>query len=120
MRQRQNNWQLRATATENQVVINIIIKDRRVKALLDSGASGNFMNPVTVQQLGLLTKKKEVSKDVKGLDGELLGDTITEETGWVSMTIGDHRERINFDIIRLGNVDIVLGMPWFVKHNPEV
>ena len=78
--------------------------------LLDFRASSNFINLVIVQQLGLLIKKKEVSKEVKGLDRELLSNIIIEEIGWVLITIEDYKEKINFNIIRLSNIDIVLGI----------
>ena len=65
-------------------------------------------------------EKKELSKDIKGLDRELLSNIIIKEIGQVLIIIKDYRERINFNIIRLGNIDIVLGMLQFVKHNLEV
>lgn len=27
---------------------------------------------------------------------------------------------INFDVTKLGDYDIVLGIPWLRQHNPEV
>jgi transposase InsO family protein len=36
------------------------------------------------------------------------------------MVIGNHFEVINFDITNLGEYDVVLGVPWLRKHNPDI
>ena len=43
-----------------------------------------------------------------------------EESSLILMIINDHKERITFNIMNIGNIDIVLGMLWFIEHNLEI
>ena len=36
------------------------------------------------------------------------------------MTINKHFEMINFDVAKLGQDNIILGIPWLWRHNPEI
>jgi hypothetical protein len=45
-----------------------------------------------------------------GLNGESLGLGITHESGLLLIVIRDHFEIINFDVISLGDYNIVLGV----------
>jgi hypothetical protein len=45
------------------------------------------------------------------LNGEkLLENGIEEETGWLPMIIDKYFEMINFDIVKLGRDDVILGI----------
>jgi len=36
------------------------------------------------------------------------------------MRIGGHFEKIQFDVTKIGNHDIILGLPWMEQHNPNI
>jgi hypothetical protein len=55
-----------------------------------------------------------------GLNGELFEEKLDQETGDLTIDINNHEEMINFDIMKLGKYEIVLGIPWLSKHNPEI
>jgi hypothetical protein len=97
------------------------ILSQPTQVMVDSGATGNYMNPGFMKKLGLLGKAKAVPEPIAGLNGENLGTlSITTESGTVPMVVLGHVERLNFDIIPTGRYDVVLGIPWLKNHNPAI
>ncbi|KAE8553814.1 hypothetical protein EYB25_002352 [Talaromyces marneffei] len=79
------------------------------------------MDPGAQKKLKILGREKPEPIPLKGLNGEILSENgISEETGWLPMTIDRHFEMINFDVTKLGRDDVILGIPWLRKHNPEI
>lgn len=112
--------QLAATQWAAHVKINVNIAFKKARAMIDSGASGNFMSPRYCQQNNMQRQEKKKVSPIIGLNGERLGPGITHESGNLPMVIGNHFETINFDITNLGEYDIVLGVPWLKKHDPTI
>jgi hypothetical protein len=54
------------------------------------------------------------------LNGELFEEKLDQETGDLTIDINDHKEMINFNVMKLGKYKIMLGIPWLSKHNPEI
>ncbi len=91
-----------------------------MKALIDSGCTGSAINQAYVTEHGLDTKKALIPIPVYNTDGTRnQGGDITEFVE-LSLTIGDHRERIDLAITNLGKKDIYLGHDWLKRHNPSV
>ncbi len=97
------------------VVIN---KATELKALLDSGASNNFIHQETARKLGLTPIRKQEPQEVKDIQGKNLG--------WIShyvkvmLDAAQHQEIINLNIIPLGIHGLVIGLPWLQKHDPDI
>ncbi|PIL25062.1 hypothetical protein GSI_12951 [Ganoderma sinense ZZ0214-1] len=36
------------------------------------------------------------------------------------MAIGDHREKVVFVVMDIGDEDVIIGLDWLCEHNPEV
>ncbi len=45
---------------------------------------------------------------------------VTKETVQLSVVINVSTETLSFEITDTGKHDIVLGLPWFQKHNPDI
>ena len=60
--------------------------------MVDSGATGNYMNPRFQQQLEILGVEKARPEPISGLNDESLRDHLTVELGFVSMTVMSHKE----------------------------
>jgi len=93
---------------------------RTVKALLDSGAIGMFMNKGLAQKGGYRLIKLKQPLQVRNVDGT--GNSrgaITHEVE-VNMLYKEHVERVQMDVYELGKTDVILGMPWLAAHNPEI
>ena len=96
---------------------------RKVKAMIDSGATGNFVSEELAKRKGFPRVKKKDPYDLVVVDGSLLpsGDgQVKEETTPLQVTIHQHQEEIQFDVVRMANHDIVLGIPWLRSHNPVI
>jgi hypothetical protein len=57
---------------------------------------------------------------IMGLNGELFKEKLDQETGDLTIDINDHKEIINFNMIKLGKYKIMLRILWLSKHNPEI
>ena len=85
------------------VVIN---KATELKALLDSGASSNFIHQDTAKKLGLTLLKKKEPQPVNDIQGKNLG--------WIShyvevlLEAAHHQETINLDVIPQGIHGLVI------------
>ena len=91
-----------------------------VDALLDSGATGLFMNKEFVEKNGFRMEKLERPVKVMNVDGtHNKGGDITHEVT-CNVYYKGHRERARFDVCNLGKTEVILGMPWLVAHNPEI
>jgi len=91
-----------------------------VEALLDSGATGLFMNKEFVDKNGFRMEKLERPVKVMNIDGtHNKGGDITHEVT-CNIFYKGHRERARFDVCNLGRTEVILEMPWLAVHNPEI
>ena len=54
------------------------------------------------------------------INGMRVQTKVKQETKYVNLKIGTHEEMIHFNIMPLDPYELVLGIPWLRKHNPEV
>jgi len=91
-----------------------------IKALLDSGATGMFMNRQTAAKHGFKLQKLERPLMVKNVDGTVNSrGAITHQVECNVFSKG-HMERMQMDVCDLGKTEVILGMPWLAAHNPEI
>ena len=91
-----------------------------VNALLDSGATGLFMDKKFVEKNKFRMEKLERLVKVTNVDGtHNSGGDITHEVE-CNVYYKEHRERMSFKVCNLGRTEVILGMPWLMAHNPEI
>jgi len=91
-----------------------------IKVLLDSSATGMFMNRQTVARHGFKLQKLERPLIVKNVDGTVnSGGAITYQVE-CNVFYKGHVERMRMDVCDLGKTEVILGMPWLAAHNPEI
>ena len=92
------------------------LKSAEHKALLDTGAEGLFVDERIAKARRKLITPLRV-RNVDGTDNE--GGRITHETR-IKFRLGNE----DFDewcyVTNLGDQEIILGLPWFKRHNPLV
>ena len=82
-----------------------------VKALLDSGATGMFMDKKMAAKHGFRLQKLERQVAVRNVDGiNNSGGAITHQVE-VNMYYKSHVERMRMDICDLEKTDVILGIP---------
>ena len=94
-------------------------KTTKLKALLDCGATHNFIDPRTIKTLAMGTNLLKQLLIVHNIDGTVnQGGTITSYCNlWVRR--GTQVEKLGFYVANLGRDQLILGYPWFKKFNPD-
>jgi len=91
-----------------------------VKALLDSGATGMFMNKKFAEGNGIAMQLLDKPIRVYNVDGTLnQGGSITHEVTLMLLHKG-HKEKAVFEVCDLGKSTDIIGLTWLRKHNPEI
>lgn len=91
-----------------------------IDALLDSGATGLFLDVKFVKYHNLNTRKLPRAIPVYNVDGTLnKGGSIYEEVDLV-MVFQNHSEKATFAVCDLGDKSAIIGHTWLWLHNPDV
>ena len=110
-----------STDYETHVKVPVQINGTNTIAMIDSGATGNFVSRTLVQSAGLPTRKKKEPYSLQMADGsELSTGSVGEETTSLHLAIQRHREEISLDVVGMATYHIILGMPWLKKYNPVI
>jgi len=97
-----------------------IHKGVMVKALLDSGATGMFMDKRTAEKYGFRLQKLERLIMVRNVDGtNNSGGAVTHQVE-ANVYYKGYVERMRMDVCNLGKTEVILGMLWLHAHNPEI
>jgi len=91
-----------------------------VKALLDSGAMGLFMDMTFAKEKGFKMEKLKKTLLVRNVDGTVnAGGAITHQVE-CNMFFKGHVERARMDVYNLGKTEVILGMLWLAAYNLEI
>ena len=110
----------------NQLAVPTIIQTEDMStqfaltALVDSGCTGSCIDVDVVRCFKIPTKKLKVPTPVYNADGTLNQLGKTTEYVEVRMTVGDHSERIQLVVTKLGNPELFQGMDWLKDHNTSI
>jgi len=91
-----------------------------VKAFLDSGTTGIFMNWKMAARHGFRLQKLErpvVVRNVNGINNS--AEAITHQVE-VNMYYKSYIERMRINVCDLGKTDIILEILWLQAHNLEI
>jgi len=91
-----------------------------VKALLDSGATGLFMDMTFAKEQGFKIEKLKKPLLVRNMNGTVnVEEAITHQVE-CNIFFKGHMERARMDVCNLGKTELILEMPWLAVHNPEI
>ena len=95
-----------------------------IKALifLDSGASGNYIAEPFLRRHNIQKQPKKNPYTLRSLDGKPIGKDgqITHKTVPLTLTAHEHSEQIKLEPTPITRYDIILGIPWLNKHDPDI
>ncbi len=81
------------------------------------------MSNAFAQRNDIPSQTKSRAYKLRTLDGKDLATNkgiVDQETTNIKLELEKHVENLQLDIIDLPRYDIVLGIPWFRKHNPSI
>jgi hypothetical protein len=97
------------------VEINGVIN---VKAMLDTGATANFIHQELVDRHGIQTVPRKEPLTTKDIHGRVLA--VVKDQAIFRMRTRSHIETITMDVMPTGRHSLVLGLPWMEIHDPWV
>ena len=92
----------------------------QVKALVDSGATATFISKRVVESNNLVTEQLANPFDVINVDGTPNRNGQITHTLRASLQIGSHMSNQNILITDIGRKDMIIGMTFLRRHNPEI
>ena len=92
----------------------------QVLALLDSGATENFIDKRTVKTLGLGTRLLSHPLNIHNVDGTLNREGRITHYADLWVRRGNLATKLRFYVTNLGRDRLILGHPWFRKFNPII
>ena len=102
------------TTIEELLVLSGKMKGKRIRALIDSGSSGNFISTSMVEACNLQTQQHIDPLEVIVADGRSLTgvDCVTK----VPFSIGKVRGLFSGEVYLLDEFDLILGIPWLTER----
>jgi len=91
-----------------------------IKALLDSGATGSFIDRDFVRSKGMNTRTLSQNISVFNVDGSPNEAGQITEVVDVVLHYKTHSKRMLLAVSRLGKQSLILGYDWLKNHNPKV
>jgi len=95
-------------------------KEYTTTALLDSGASENFIDKAYADTSGIQMQEKTTPRRVLSVDGSKVTGRPVTHHAQIHLTINHHEEDIRLYCITIGNAPIILGPPWLELHDPVI
>ena len=93
---------------------------RAVKALLDSGATGMFIDHAYIKANCLPTWTLSSPIPIHNVDGTLNEAGSMTEIMELVLRYRNHSERAFFTVTGLGSQKVIMGHSWLQKHNPDI
>ena len=90
-----------------------------IKVLLDSSATGMFMDRQIAARHGFKLQKLERPIAIRNVDGTNNSRGAITHQVECNVFYKGHVERMRMDVCDLGKTKVILGMPWLAAHNPE-
>ena len=91
-----------------------------VRALVDSGATGLFIDREYVKSNQIPTTRLPQPVPVFNVDGTANTEGSISEVAELLLRYNGHSERALFCVTGLGKQNLILGHTWLKDHNPEV
>ena len=95
-------------------------KTADLKAMLDCGASTNFIHPRLIKAKNITTWKISQPIPLRNIDNSMNAIGMITHEADIGLCIGSHREIATFAVADIGDDDIILGIDWLREHNPEL
>jgi hypothetical protein len=89
-------------------------------ALLDLGATENFINIHYTRRLGLPIQRLVQERRLFNVDGTLNRAGTLKYFTDITTRTGTKRTRLRYFLMDLGDNQVILGYPWFASAQPRI
>ena len=105
-------------SAEDLIVFQGRCNKKACRILLDCGANRNFIAQRFVNEHSLPTTEEPSGGNIYLADGTMLkgGKSVP----MASVRIGTYWDCLPLEVVTLYNYDIILGMKWFTRHEPQI
>jgi len=103
-----------------QFYIHLKLKRAEALALIDSGATENFMNLEYTKYLQLPIKRLEEPQSLFNVDGTTNKSRTLQYYTDLQVQTGSQRTNLRFFLTDLGENKAILGYPWFAAAQPHI
>jgi len=110
----------KTTSFKIPVTLWVYEKKVQTKALVDLGATTNFVDRVVVENNNLVTYKLANPYCVINADGTPNKAGYITEYIQAYVEIGSHRTTQYIFVTNLGNKEMIIGYSYLYKHNPNI
>ncbi len=102
------------------VFIQSKLKRAEAVALLDSGATENFISIDYVKKLGIPIQRLPYERRLFNVDGTPNKAGTLKYYADMSTRTGGKRTRLQYFLMDLGENQVILGYPWFARAQPKI
>jgi hypothetical protein len=100
------------------------LRRRTLRAIVDSGATGNFIDSKVVLENGFRLFRKKEPYRLTVINGEAIGSNkgiVTYKTDKLEIRIiRGYTKDITFNVVTIGYYAVILGIPWLKLYNPQI
>lgn len=105
---------------ESHLILDCTINSVKAHSLIDSGATGIFVNPQFIKECHAEIRTKAVPREVRVIDGRMINSGLITKEAILTLCIGQHQETLVADITNTGKYPCILGTPWLGRHDPTI
>lgn len=103
-----------------QLYLHSANKQAKTSALVDSGATKNFLNLAYARWLKLPIKQLAQPRKLFNVDRSLNKAGELQFYTNLSTWIGSNQTKLQFFLTELGEHKVILGYPWFTAVQPKI
>jgi len=107
-------------ALNAMVTFTTMLHETETRALIDSGATENFISPTLVQSLGLKPRTLRKPIDIHTVDGSGHKDGKLTKFLWLTVQLGEEKTLLLFLVATIGGDHLILGYPFLHRFNPRI
>ena len=115
-----NTARNKRTSFKIPVTLWVYNRKAQTEALVDSGATANFIDRDFAEKKNLTTTRLRNPIEVKNVDGTLNKTSMITEYVRCYLGIGSHKSTQYLYVTGLGNKDVILGYSYLYEHNPMI
>jgi len=88
--------------------------------MIDLGATEDFIHKEFCSKYNIRTTQAKGTREVYLGDEQQRAMGPITHTAKVPINIGSHRESATFQVAKLPNHEVIMGMAWLRQHSPQI